>query len=148
MSPSASSAANSISSSGVSCSARQSKLKTVLLAFLVVCFNAAGNLSLTWGMKQVADVGANPSSYIRAMLQPFVATGIVLLILWMLTRMALMSWADLSFVQPLMAIGYIVAAILGNFVLHEQVGPSQWVGVLLIFAGSILVGATNQRTAQ
>jgi drug/metabolite transporter (DMT)-like permease len=47
-----------------------------------------------------------------------------------------------------MGIGYVVAAALGRFVLHEQVGPPQWVGVLLIFAGSILVGATPHRSEQ
>jgi drug/metabolite transporter (DMT)-like permease len=57
-----------------------------------------------------------------------------------------MSWADLSFVQPLMAIGYVVAAALGKFVLNEHVGPSQWIGVLLIFAGSLLVSATPHRS--
>lgn len=125
---------------------RQTKLKAILLALLVVCFNAVGNLTLAWGMKHISGVGVNPLGYLQAMLNPFVAAGIVLLILWLLTRMALMSWADLSFVQPLMAIGYVVAAVLGKFVLNEQVGPAQWLGVALIFAGSILVGTTQHRS--
>ena len=125
---------------------RQSKLRAIILALVVVCFNATGNLSLAWGMKQRSAVGINPLGYIAAMLNPFVAGGIVLLILWLLTRMALMSWADLSFVQPLMAIGYVVAAVLGRFVLHEQVGPLQWIGVFLIFAGSTFVSATPHRS--
>jgi drug/metabolite transporter (DMT)-like permease len=127
-------------------SASQSKLKAITLALIVVCFNAVGNLCLAWGMKQRSAVGINPLGYISAMLNPFVATGIVLLILWLLTRMTLMSWADLSFVQPLMAIGYVVAAVLGRFVLHEQVGASQWAGVFLIFAGSTFVSATPHRS--
>lgn len=125
-----------------------SKLKAVLLATLVVSFNAVGNLILAWGMKHISAVGVNPIGYLQAMLNPFVAGGIVLLILWMLTRMALMSWADLSFVQPLMAIGYVMAAILGKFVLGEQVGFPQWVGIGLIFAGSILVGTTHHRSGE
>jgi drug/metabolite transporter (DMT)-like permease len=99
-------------------------------------------------MKRTPSVGLAPLGYLQAMLNPFVTLGISLLIFWLLTRMALMSWADLSFVQPFMGIGYVVAAALGRFVLHEQVGPPQWVGVLLIFAGSILVGATPHRSEQ
>ena len=38
----------------------------------------------------------------------FVAGGIGLLILWLLTRMALISWADLSFVLPVTSIGYVL----------------------------------------
>jgi drug/metabolite transporter (DMT)-like permease len=128
--------------------APQSKLKAILLAIVVVCFNAVGNLSLAWGMKHISDVGVNPLGYVHAMLNPFVACGIVLLALWLLTRMALMSWADLSFVLPLMAIGYIVAAILGRFVLHEQVGLPQWFGTFLIFGGSVLVGTTHHRSGE
>jgi len=80
------------------------------------------------------------------MTNPFVACGIVFLILWMLTRMALMSWADLSFTLPLMALGYIMAAILGKFVLHEMVTARQWLGTAFIFGGIALVGSTTHRT--
>lgn len=118
----------------------------MLLAFLVVCFNAVGNLALAWGLKSSETVALNPAAYIRVMMNPFVAGGIVLLILWMLTRMALMSWADLTFATPLMAIGYVLAAVLGKFVLHENVTMRQWLGTLLIFGGIALVGTTSHRT--
>jgi drug/metabolite transporter (DMT)-like permease len=62
--------------------------------------------------------------------------------------MALMSWADLSFVLPLMAIGYIVATVLGRFVLNEHVGLPQWFGTFLIFGGSVLVGTTHHRSSE
>jgi drug/metabolite transporter (DMT)-like permease len=124
-----------------------SKLRAFLLALLVVFCNAVGNLALAWGMKnQPETVTWNPAGYVRAMLHPFVATGIVLLILWLLTRMALMSWADLSFALPLMSMGYVLAAVLGKFVLHEAVSSGQWLGTLLIFAGIGIVGTTDHRT--
>ena len=123
-----------------------SKAKTMLLALLVVVFNSVGNLALAWGLKASETVGWNPAGYIRVMVNPFVAGGIVLLILWMLTRMALMSWADLSFTLPLMAVGYIMAAVLGKFVLHEVVTVRQWIGTAFIFGGIALVGSTTHRT--
>ena len=128
-------------------SRRFSKLKVFFLALLVVTFNSVGNLALAWGLKRYSEmVGWNPLGYLRAMFDPFVATGIVLLVLWMLTRMALMSWADLSFAAPLMAIGYVMATVLGKFVLHESVALSQWMGTLLIFCGIAVVGTTTHRT--
>jgi drug/metabolite transporter (DMT)-like permease len=124
-----------------------SKWKIFFLALLVVTFNSLGNLALAWGLKVSSETVAwNPFSYVRAMLNPFVAGGIVLLILWMLTRMALMSWADLSFALPLMALGYVMAAVLGKFVLHETVSPHQWLGTVFIFCGIALVGSTTHRT--
>jgi drug/metabolite transporter (DMT)-like permease len=113
----------------------------------VIVFNAAGNLALAWGMRHISDVvSLNPVGYVRAMLNPFVALGIVLLILWMLTRMALLSWADLSFVLPLTGLGYILAAVLGRVFLNESITAGHWIGTVLIFSGTAIVGSTDRQT--
>ena len=93
-------------------------------------------------------VGLNPLGYVRAMWNPFVAAGIVLLILWLLTRMALLSWADLSFVLPLTGLGYILAAVLGHMFLNESITVGHWVGTVLICCGTALVGMTDQQTSE
>jgi len=80
------------------------------------------------------------------MLDPFIAAGIAMLILALLTRLALLSVADLSFVLPMTAVGYVFAAVLGRFFLHEQVTPARWLAIFLIFAGAALVGSTTQST--
>ena len=134
-------------SAGFSGETGASKLRTLVLALAVVCFNALGNLSLAWGMKHLSQsVGWNPLGYIHAIFNPFVAGGIALLILWLLTRMALLSWADLSFALPLTGLGYVLAAILGRVFLDEVVAPRQWFGTLLIFAGIAIVGTTTHQT--
>ena len=88
----------------------------------------------------------NPTLYLHAMLNPFVATGIAALILALLTRMALLSLADLSFVLPVTAVGYVIAVFLGKVFLHETVTNQRWLGTLFIFAGAILVGTTSGNT--
>lgn len=119
----------------------------MLLVLLVVLFQSIGDLSLAYGMKHVPEhVGWNPVSYVQVMLNPFVALGICLLILWLLTRMALLSWADLSFVLPLTAIGYVLAAVLGKIFLNEAVTGARWLGSFLVFLGVALVGTTSHRT--
>ena len=80
------------------------------------------------------------------MLDPFVALGIVLLIVALLARMVLLSVADLSFVLPVTAVGYVLAALLGKAVLHEIVTRQRWLGILLIFGGAALVSFTRQKT--
>ncbi len=111
--------------------------------------NALGNLCLAWGMKHAAvRVALDPLGYLRDMLNPFVALGIGLLILWLLTRMALLSWADLSFVLPVTAFGYFLAAVLGKVFLGESISPAQWLGTCLIFLGIAIVGGTRQNTAR
>jgi drug/metabolite transporter (DMT)-like permease len=122
-------------------------LKTYSVVVLFLALRAAGNSAMAWGMKQVPErMSINPALYVRAMLNPFVAMGIAALILALLTRMALLSLADLSFVLPVTAVGYVIAVFLGKVFLHETVTRQRWLGTLLIFAGAALVGSTSPDT--
>lgn len=87
-------------------------------------------------------MGINPLDYVRAILSPVVALGIALLTLWMLTRMTLMSWADLSVVLPITSFGYVAAAVLGKLCLNEVITMRGWIGIGFIFVGSLVVGST------
>jgi len=99
-------------------------------------------------MKHVGEsVSLNPLSFLRVMLDPAVATGILLLILWLLSRMTLLSWADLSFVLPMTSLGYVLAAVFGKVFLNETVTGAHWVGTGLIFLGTTIVGTTDSRTS-
>lgn len=104
------------------------KLKTLLFAAIVVLSNAFGNLFL--------DFGVHGSS-------AWLVAGVLLLILWMLARMTLLSWADLSFVLPVTAVGYVLSAVFGWLFLQETVSNTRWLGTLFIFAGVALVGRTD-----
>ncbi len=127
---------------------RDKFIRTCAILFLFIALKAVGNLSLAWGMKHTRTVSANPLLYLRAMFHPLVALGVVMLILALLTRMALLSIADLSFVLPVTGIGYVLAALLGKVFLHEIVTPQRWLGTLLIFAGAALVSSTSQTTVE
>jgi drug/metabolite transporter (DMT)-like permease len=93
-------------------------------------------------------LSVHPSAYLASMLEPWVALGIVALILSLFARMALLSLADLGFVLPVTAVGYILAAVLGRYFMNEQVSPQRWLATLLIVAGAVLVGSTSQRTGE
>jgi drug/metabolite transporter (DMT)-like permease len=119
------------------------------LLSVFVLLRAFGNLALAWGTKHFSEtLAGNPLSYLRAMLSPLVAAGIAMLILAMLLRMAVLGIADLTFVLPLTAVGYVFAALLGKFILHEDVTPERWMGTALIFIGVALVGSTPQNTTE
>ena|ERR1035438_3357484 len=118
--------------------------KTRFFLALVIISQPLGNLFLTLGMKH--RVLGSPWDYLVAMFTPQVALGIALLIVWLLSRMALLSWADLSYVLPLTAVGYIITAIIGRVVLDEQISLARWSGTLLIVAGTALVGMTDAHT--
>jgi drug/metabolite transporter (DMT)-like permease len=125
--------------------------KAGLATYLCLCwflaFRAFGNLSLAWGTRHISEgLAMNPFAYFRAMLNPFIAVGILLLIGGMLSRMALLSLADLSFVLPMTSVGYVISVVFGRVFLHEAVSPERWLGVLLIFLAALLVGSTSHKT--
>jgi drug/metabolite transporter (DMT)-like permease len=126
---------------------RGKRFRIYSLLGLFVFLRPLGNLSLAWGTKHFPQVlSLNPVVYLRVMVDPFVALGIAMLILALLTRMALLSLADLSFVLPVTAIGYVMATLFGQVFLHEAVSAQQWMGTVLIFMGTGLVGTTAQNT--
>jgi|SRR5215471_10071002 uncharacterized membrane protein len=122
-------------------------LKTKLLTLFVVATNVLGNVSMSWGMKhQNAELGLSPLAYIRLIFSPWVLLGTTLLILWLLSRMTLLGWADLSYVLPVTAIGYVLTAIMGKYFLGEEISTQGWAGTGLIVMGIILVGMTEANT--
>jgi uncharacterized membrane protein len=122
-------------------------LKTRLLTLFVVATNVLGNVSMSWGMKhQNTELGFSPLAYIRLIFSPWVLLGTLLLIMWLLSRMTLLGWADLSYVLPVTAIGYVLTAILGRYFLGEAISYQGWAGTALIVTGIILVGLTEANT--
>jgi uncharacterized membrane protein len=124
-------------------------IRTYRLVVLLVFLKPFGNLSLAWGMRHFATtLSFNAWPYLRAFFDPLVAVGIAMHILWLVMRMSLFSLADLSFVLPLTASGYLLTALLGRFFLHEEVTSTRWLGILLLFLGVVIAGSTPRRTLE
>jgi uncharacterized membrane protein len=111
--------------------------KIAAFVLLVIFTNVAGNFALSYGRKGSAE------SALASLLNPYVACGIVLLIVWTLSRMALLRWADLSYVLPVTAVGYVLNALAGKFLLGEIVTAERWAGTALIVLGAALAGSTR-----
>lgn len=123
------------------------RLKTRLLTVITILSSVLGNFSLSWGLKaRGAVLLASPLAYLEALFQPWVALGVTLLMLWLLSRMALLSWADLSYVLPVTSAGYVLNAIISKVFLLEEISYGRWAGTLLIVAGVALVSATPSTT--
>lgn len=123
-------------------------LKTRLLTLVVIITNVLGNLALSIGMKAQAAFGTGElRMFVRSMFSPMVLLGVALLILWLLSRMALMSWADLSYILPITSVGYVLSALAGKFFLAETISTRRWSGTLLIVLGIVLVSFTKPKTS-
>jgi drug/metabolite transporter (DMT)-like permease len=58
----------------------------------------------------------------------------------------LLSWADLSFVLPVTAVGYVLTTAVGVWLLNEHVTLSRWAATGLIVLGTVLAGSTRAKT--
>lgn len=130
--------------------------KTHILTAAVVVGNVVGNTLLSHGMRQVGrvifvsplqhGVVISLPAYLRAFANAWVLSGVAVLALWMISDLALLSRADLSYVLPVTAISYVLIALLGKFALNEHIAWTRWLGILVISLGVILVGETSPRT--
>ena len=117
----------------------------VLLAIIV--FGSCGDVLLARGMRQVGEIRIDQLPHlIAAITNPWVIVGIGFLLIFFASYSTALSWADLTFVLPATAVGYVVLALLSHFFLHEQISLQRWAGILLIVAGVGFVAGGPSKT--
>ena len=123
---------------------RKSELKNRIFIAIVVLTNAAGNVLLAVGMKQMPDFdNTSVMGYTASLFTNlWIFFGIALLVVWMVAQLSMFTWADLAYVLPVTAGGYVLTAILGKFFLGETVSIARWLGIALISFGVVLVSET------
>ena len=109
--------------------------KYLVLAGVTV-FAAAGDSMLSHGMKQVGSISVHHlQSVVMAVLNPWVAIGILLLLAFFASYMNALSWADLTYVLPATSLGYVLLALVAKFALDEHISLLRWLGIVLISGG-------------
>lgn len=125
-------------------------MKNFIPLLLIVLFEVTGNSFLSHGMHMVGEVSATDLSsllatVVRALTNPWVVLGVILLIGYFLSFLAALSRLELSYVLPMTAVGYVITTLVAWKCLGEAISPSRWLGTALIGAGTILVGFSEQR---
>jgi drug/metabolite transporter (DMT)-like permease len=111
-------------------------LQQYLVLLAVMLTASVGDTLLSHGMKQVGPVSvAHLGLLFSAMKNLWVVTGILCLLGFFASYLTALSWADLTFVLPSTAFGYVVVALLSKFWLHETVSLYRWAGIVLIVCG-------------
>jgi drug/metabolite transporter (DMT)-like permease len=119
--------------------------KYLVLALIVVC-STVGDYFLKIGMNQVGDISLfAPLALVQAIFNPWVALGTVILIIFFIAFTIALSWADLSYVMPATALGYVLTTVMSSVLLQEHVSFYRWSGVILI---SLAVGFVTQGRAR
>jgi drug/metabolite transporter (DMT)-like permease len=114
---------------------RLSVRQFLILAFVTVSV-PLGDASLSRGMTHLPAISlTHPLTLIAAVFTPWIALGILLLIGYFASYLTALSWADLTYVMPATALGYVFVELLAHFWLKETISPLRWMGVVLITVG-------------
>jgi drug/metabolite transporter (DMT)-like permease len=104
-----------------------------LILAVIAVSSPLGDSCLSKGMTHFPSISlAHPAALIGAVFTPWIAFGILLLIAFFASYLTALSWADLTFVLPATAFGYVIIA---KFWLHETISLERWAGILLIALG-------------
>ena len=128
-------------------------LKTYIAIFLIVLFAPLGNVLLGKGMKEIGSAKGWTTAglfpvFVRILSSGYIWLGIACLLAFFISYMLVLTWADYSYVQPASSFSYAVVALLGYFLLGEQVNALRWAGIAIICAGVFIVGHTHPSTTE
>ena len=120
------------------------QLKNRTFIVLVVVSNTIGTLLLGRGMRQMPDFAPGGLfKYISLFItNPWIVSGIALLMVWMVAQLSMFTWADLSYVLPVTASYYVLTALLSRLFIAERISATRWVGIVIISLGVMLVSET------
>jgi multidrug transporter EmrE-like cation transporter len=115
-----------------------------LFLVIAITLGAFGQISLKLGMKQFGPLGQGAgliTNLVRAIFTPYVLLGLALYAIssgfWLVV---LSSW-NLSYAYPMIATNYLLVVLLSRLFFKESVLPAQWVGIVLMVGGLILVAS-------
>jgi drug/metabolite transporter (DMT)-like permease len=117
----------------------------VLVAIMLTA--SVGDTMLSHGMTQMGAVDLQHlGMLLSALKNVWVIGGILFLIGFFSSYLTALSWADLTFVMPATAFGYVVVALLSRFWLHEHLSVYRWAGIAMIVCAVGFVAQGPSRT--
>src|SRR5260370_7074544 len=122
---------------------RQKERKRGALAFnrylvlaAMVVLSSVGDVCLSRGMRSTGGLALGDLRHlIPAVFSPWVGLGVLLLICFFAAYSVALSLAGPNHVLPPSSLAHLLVAVLGALVLHEQISPTRWTGILLISCG-------------
>lgn len=117
--------------------------KYIPLILAVVTTNAVSQILLKHGMNTIGKFDFGGDS-LRGMLpivalNPYVVSGLAVLVFSMGLHLMALSRVDLSFAYPFLSVSYVLVLLAGYFWFGETIGASRITGIALICVGTFFV---------
>jgi drug/metabolite transporter (DMT)-like permease len=124
-------------------------LKIISILLVALVLEAVGVVYLSKGLRQVGEVQTVSVAEISRVIKKGLGNANIILgvffeALFFVGLLILMSRADVSFIWPLTALGFVITTLAAKYVLHEQVSSLRWAGVVFIMMGAGLITWSEQ----
>lgn len=108
-------------------------LRKYLVLAAIVVFGTIGDVLLKRGMQAIPAITASQwTRVVGAVFTPWIALGILFLLIFFAAYLHALSWADLTYVLPAASFNYIFLALLSKYFLGENVTVTRWIGIILV----------------
>lgn len=116
---------------------------TWLAIFGISVSDASGDLLLALGMKSIGKLDNLPLKsmvklVIKIVTNPMIISGITCQAIAFFCFIAVLSWADISFVRPATALTYVISMIGAKYILKEKIQERKLMGIVLIGLGVLV----------
>jgi drug/metabolite transporter (DMT)-like permease len=113
------------------------------LVGLDIITNVTGQLFLKHGMNKMGNFKISLTTlipvFIKAFLNPFVLLGLGSYIAGFLIWLIVLSKAEISYAYPLISLGYVLTAIMGWWLLGENVTWVRMAGIVVTCLGVFII---------
>lgn len=120
-------------------------VRAAILLLIAVSLQAAGNVYLSMGMKQLGSVlNMNPATWRltawAAVTSPAIGIGVALLTAFFVLFGYILARVDLSIAVPAVSLEVTINVAAAHWILAEPVSTVHWIGTALVTIGVAFVG--------
>jgi drug/metabolite transporter (DMT)-like permease len=119
-------------------------MKTALALSIIILTSSLGDVLIAKGMKQVGEISTLRLRALVLIGKRMVCNAAFLLGLLCLATgfgafLAVLSWADLSFIVPATSLSFVVSTLGAKWLLQERINRLRWIGILCVCVGVALL---------
>ncbi len=119
-------------------------MKTAMTLSIIILAGSLGDVCIAKGMKRVGEISTLRLRDLALIGKSMVRNaafllGILCLAISFCAFLAVLSWADLSFIVPATSLSFVVSTLGAKWLLKERINRLRWLGTLLVCAGVALL---------
>ena len=119
-------------------------LSLVMVSIVLAAF---GQIAMKSGMSQIEEIKDfrelfNLNTFFDIFTNFYVLSGLLLYVVSLILWLGALSTLDVSYMYPLISLGYVITAILAFIFLKEDITLFRWVGIALVVIGCFMIVRT------